>query len=188
MMRNILALCVLLGVAFAQVALADYYSCPKKVYSEGWLRKYDYKGETWAADTHKGGAFVSTSHVSTESTTSSVDPGVSTGEMISSSQYTSSWGECAMIDQVIAMNMREDYIDQNLGEIKKEIAQGTGYHIDSLANLSGCSDAAAVTWAEALQAHTGEFYDSADGHAFVKVLNNVIHGNSALSSACQMST
>jgi hypothetical protein len=61
-------------------AHADYYQCAKKVYEAGWLKKYQYKGETWAANTKKSGLLSSTMNVSTENTTSSVDPGVTTGQ------------------------------------------------------------------------------------------------------------
>ena len=175
----------LIAITFAQVASADYYSCPKKVYSQGWLRKYEYKGNTWSANIKKSGFLSSTAHSSTENTTSSVDPGVTTGEAISSVQYTSSWGECAMFDMEITMKMRDDFIDQNLNEIKKQVAQGSGYHIDSLAALSGCAHYDSVIWAQHLQAHTGEFYDSIDGRAFRQVLDSMINSDSMMKPFCQ---
>jgi hypothetical protein len=109
-----------------QRSRADYYGCYKKIYESGWLKKYEYKGQTWAANSKKSGPLSSTGGVTTENTTSSVDPGVTTGEISSFAQYTSSWGECAAVNMEISMKFRDDYLEQNLHEIKKQVALGNG--------------------------------------------------------------
>ena len=167
---------------------ADYYGCNKMIYEAGWLRKYDYKGQTWAAGTKKSGPTSSTVHVSTENSTSSVDPGVTTGHWTSSSQYTSSWGECAAVDIEIAQQFRDQYIDQNLHEIKKQVAAGTGYHVEALAVLSGCKGPGSSAWGQTLQRHTGDFYDTDSGREFRSILDAIIKDNPQLSAECHPPT
>jgi hypothetical protein len=158
---------VLVSILFlTSFARADYYSCAKMIYKDGWLKTYEYKGNTWGANTKKHGALTSTGGATIENTTSSVDPGVTTGEFMSSSQYSSSWGECSAVDQLISRKMREDYIEQNMGEVKKQIAIGDGYHIDSLAFMAGCQGIDRAGWSQTLQNKTAEFYDLKAGKTF----------------------
>ena len=175
-------------VCIPGVAWADYYGCAKMIYADGWLKKYDYKGQTWGANTKKSGAFTSTTHVSTENTTSSVDPGVTSGHVVSTSQYTSSWGECAAVDIEISMQFRDDYIKQNLHEIKKQVALGQGYHVEGLAVLSGCKGPGGEVWGRALQSHTGELYDAVDAQAFRSHLDAIISATPDLNSMCHPPT
>ena len=186
MLKKISLLCAGLALfGFSSVGHADYYSCAKKVYADGWLKKYEYKGTTWHAATQKSGPLSSTTGILVEDTTSSVDPGVSTGVVMSSSQYSSSWGECSMIDQMISKNMRDGYIEQNLPEIKQQVAMGQGYHLASLAVLSGCTGAQQATLGKELQSHVDELYDSKNGPAFREKMDAIILNNSDLKSACR---
>lgn len=175
---------IVLIIAFPGTSRADYYSCSKKIYEQGWLRKYEYKGTTWRAASQKSGVF-STIQISTEDITSSVDPGVTTGQFFSSAQYVSSWGECAAADIFVVKNNQEKYIEQNMTELKKQVALGHGYHVDSLAVFSGCSKADAKIWSKELQAHTAELYDAQSGAAFGHIVDGIIKGNSELTSSCQ---
>ncbi len=170
----------------APAANANMYGCAKMIFKDGWLRKYEYKGETWGAATKKGGILSSTVGSSIETTTSSVDPGVSTGQYMSVTQYSSSWGECSMLDYHITRNTRDGYIEQNMPEIKKQLAFGEGMHVDSLAFLSGCKQIDRASWTKALKDHTVEFYDSNSKAEFSGVLDRVINQNSALKSACYL--
>ncbi len=172
---------------FAPVIVsADVYSCAKMVYKDGWLRKYDNLGNTWGANTKKHGAVSSSVGSSVERTTSSADPGVTTGRFMSVAQYSSSWGECSILEMNITRQFRQDYIEQNLGEIKKQVAMGSGHHVDGLAFASGCSNLDSATWSKSLQGRTADFYDSASGLAFANLLDNVISGDDSLKSNCRV--
>ena len=185
--KQTFVLCFALALfGFSSQSRADYYSCYKKIYEAGWLKKYEYKGNSWSANTKKSGPLSSTAGVSTENTTSSVDPGVSTGDLMSSAQYTSSWGECAAVDMLISKNMRDGYIEQNLLEIKQQVAQGQGYHLASLAVLSGCTGATnQATFSRQLQSHMGDLYDTKNGAAFREKLDVIILENADLKTACR---
>lgn len=171
-MKHLIALALMF--AFSHNASADYYSCAKMVYKDGWLRKYDTLGEKWGATTKKHGIVSSSVHSAIEKITSSLDPGVMTGSLMSTGQYISSWGECSMLDYHITKQMREEYLEQNLGEIKKQVAIGKGDHVDSLAFVSGCRDLDQAEWSRQLQSNTANFYDAANGKVFAEQLDSVI--------------
>lgn len=179
---------ILASLSLSHQSWGNAYSCAKMIYKDGWLTKYEYKGETWGAGTKKGGILSSTVGSSIESVTSSVDPGVYTGQIMSSGQYSSSWGECSMLDYHVVENYREDYIDQNLSEIKKQLAVGEGIHVDSLAYLSGCSNIRRSEWSKALKGETAEFYDSKSSKEFTKILDRTIRLNPDLSAHCRLAS
>lgn len=174
------------AMSLSSIAAADAYSCAKMVYAKGWLIKYEYKGNTWGANTQKHGVLSSTVGSSTEGTTSSVDPGYYTGSTMSSLQYSSSWGECSMLDYHITKQFREDYIEQNMVEIKKHVALGDGVHVASLAYLSGCKDIEESTWVNGLRSHMEPLYDAETGARFAEEIDQVIKGNVELKSKCHM--
>ena len=171
----------------SSVSFADSYSCAKMVVKDGWLKKYEYKGNTWGANTKKHGLVSSTAGSSTETTTGSVDPGVTTGQVMSTAQYTSSWGECSLVDTMITRRMRKDYIDQNLNDIKKHVALGVGHHVDSLALLSGCSGIEKRAWSQQLQGSMADFYDANSASEFVQELDKVIESNNVFATSCIIS-
>ncbi len=174
----------LVALGFSNLAYADAYSCAKMIYKDGWLVKYEHLGNTWGANTKKHGAVSSSVGSSVEKTTSSVDPGVSTGNIMSSVQYFSSWGECSMLEYHITKQLREQYIEQNLGEIKRQVAMGQGYHVDALAMISGCQNLGANEWARALQSNTEELYDLNSGVAFADHLNTIVMSQNSLRGNC----
>ena len=181
-----IVLVALLGVFINSSAFADTYTCARMVYAGGWLKKYEYLGNTWGANTKKSGVTSSSVHSSIEKTTSSVDPGVSTKNWVSSMQYTSSWGECSMIDSAITMKMREDYIEQNADEIKSEIAMGDGIHVDSLAFVSGCHGINEAQWKKSLQDRAVKFYERTNAKDFASDLNDMIQSSQDFASHCSL--
>lgn len=180
----LLTLMVLVGAP--QLANADVYSCAKMVYKDGWFKKYEYLGNTWGANTKKHGALSSVAGSSVEQTTSSLDPGVTTGNSVSTMQYLSSWGECSMLELHITRQMREEYIDQNMPEIKKQVAIGAGHHVDSLAFVSGCLGIDRETWTKGLQQKTAAFYDARTGKAFADEIDAFVASHSELKAKCRV--
>ena len=178
-------ICAFLLFLVNGVAHADMYKCAQMVYKDGMLKKYEYKGNTWGANTKKHGVFSSTTGSTTETTTASVDPGVSTKQLLSSAQYSSSWGECSAIDYEITQEFRSDYIKQNIVEIKKQISVGDGYHLASLAFLSGCKQIDRAEWTTTLQKNFETLYDASNEVQFDKQLQQLIHSDRALASQCK---
>lgn len=168
------------------VAHADMYKCWKMVYKEGLFKKYEYLGNTWGANTKKHGAFSSTAGSTTEHTTASVDPIITSKELLSTAQYSSSWGECAAIDYEVTQEFRTKYIEQNIVEIKKQISVGDGYHLASLAFLSGCQQIDHDSWVESLRSNIEQFYDTTSGQQFDQELQHVIKSDKAFSTQCKL--
>lgn len=185
-MKKLGIVCLLPLMILSAKASADQYSCAKMVYKDGWLTKYEHLGNTWGANTKKHGVVSSSVGSSVEKTTSSVDPGVITGQFMSSVQYTSSWGECSILEMNITQKMREDYIEQNMPEIKRQIAIGYGYHVDALAFVSGCRQLERAEWSRDLQKNTASLYDIKDGRHFSKKLDNIIKANASFKVNCHI--
>ena len=181
-----IAIILLLVTFTGSSAFANIYTCAKMVYSAGWLKKYDTLGETWGANTKKMGILSSVAHSSIEKTTSSVDPGVTTKTFVSTVQYTSSWGECSILDYQITMQMRKDYIEQNADEIKTQIAMGDGIHVDSLAFVSGCHDLNETAWKKSLKERAVKFYESKDATDFVNSLDEMIKSDKNFAGHCSL--
>ncbi len=95
-------------VLLSQAASADMYKCAQMIYKGGWFKKYEYKGNTYGANIKKHGLISSTAGSTSETVTASVDPGVSLKSSVSStSQYSSSWGECAMLSTITSLRKCE---------------------------------------------------------------------------------
>ena len=169
-------------------AKADYYGCYKMIYKDGWFKTYEHKGNTWGANTQKHGVLSSVAGSTTEGSTASLDPGVTTGQSSSSVQFSSSWGECSGVDILITKEMRNDYIEQNIVEIKKQIALGKGHHLASLAQVSGCKGTLSARWTSQLRFHMSDFYDANTGKAFGQMLDEVIQQDQILRMNCKVST
>lgn len=141
-MRIVNFLSLVLVSVFVNSAYAD--KCGEFVYNKkGMLRKYEYLNLHLTENTKKHGSSSSTFGITTESTTASSDPGVYTGQVIGSSQSLSSWGECkfnptALMDLFGSREEYKDYIAQNLEEVKKQMAQGDGGHLHTLAAAHHC--------------------------------------------------
>lgn len=172
----------------SNVCFGNVYKCAKMVYSQGWLTKYDVKGNTWGANTKKHGTTGSTVGYSSETSTASIDPGVTTGHSLSSAQYSSSWGDCNILEMEIASEVRKQYIAQNMMEIKKQVAMGSGHHLDSLAYLSGCQGISAEIWRQNLQRETVSIYDSASAEQIVEVLKAITKRDHHLVERCPAMT
>ncbi len=175
-----------LSFSVSEAVFANAYTCAKMVYKDGWLKKYDYLGNTWGENTKKHGMVSSSIGSSGEKTTAIFDPGVTTGQWMSSMQYSSSWGECAMVEMYITQQFREDYIDQNMDELKKQIALGKGHHVDALAFLSGCTEVEQSQWTHKLQSGTAEFYDINKANEFSQKIDQMIHSDSHLNQHCKL--
>lgn len=184
--KSFLLLTLVISFSAFGFGLNDGASCAKSIYAKGMLRNYDMLGQSWGATTGKGG-FKAPFMTSTESTTSQFDPGVTTGRVMSSSGFTSSFGECSGL-KVLLVNkeMRDDYIDIHLVEVKKQIAQGHGHHLVPIAFGSGCDNFMLETWTKALRTNMETLYDVKSGKEFGSKLDELISKDDSLSNICNL--
>ena len=133
--------------------------CGELIYNKnGWLRKYEVLPLTLGEAFKKHGSS-SSSKGTIESTTASVDLGVSTGGSVSWGQSLSTRGECKWAGLFASAETYHRYLAQNLDEIKKEMALGGGGHLELLASAHDCRDSAHAGFARAMQRHLPEFID-----------------------------
>jgi hypothetical protein len=140
----------------APLRAEDPQKCFQTRTKRAMLRKYDYKyagppGVTSRTSGQEGSSKVSSERM-TQHSTMSVDPGVTTGDSQSSTEFSSSYGDCNYYGLNDKQIRREGFIADNLPELKREIARGYGDHLDAFAYLSDCDDAAAGAFAAALKA------------------------------------
>lgn len=158
MNKNIVSLFFFLILfSVAQKAQADRGACVKYIYSHGWWRKYKYMHLTSTEMSKKNGSSTVTTQRSTEDTTASSDPGVSTGYSSSQTQSTSSWGPCAWSIFFTMLESREKYIAQNFVPVKKQMALGGGGHLAALAYFSLCEEHSQEHFSQALQRNFEKF-------------------------------
>lgn len=132
-------------------AAYDIKKCFSFQTKRAMFRKYDLKylaPSTHPSDsvncsiptdtTSKEGLTKYSSQSSTQGSTISLDPGVSTNNVTGSTQFTSSFGECAMFGYQ-STDRRDAFIASNWDSLREEIALGDGDHLAALADLSGCS-------------------------------------------------
>ncbi len=176
---------------FMSSSLAFSYNDKKcfGMYTKNALRKYDYKylGPTSVTSdtTTKEGSTKVTTQNSTQGSTMAVDPTVFGKRFISSTQYSSSFGECAMFGFHDMEKERQYYIAVNTADIKRDIAFGKGTHIDALSKLSGCTAGSAGLLGSALKSKFSQIQDlENDSYKFSEVIHQTIIGHSKLKQRC----
>ncbi len=187
---NFLNLIKLLGgfIIFTFIApLAHATKCGQVVYNKhGMLRKYEVLPLDLSEAIKKHGVS-STSSATTETSTASVDPGVTTGASDSQTQSVSTKGDCIWGGFFGAVD-REDfekYVEQNMPEIKNQIALGQGGHIEILAAFGDSRQPKAL--GQTLQKNMKYFVDFTDNEskAFVQRFQDLILKDSQLSIQCK---
>jgi len=164
--------------------------CAQKVWMKrGFFREYDVKYSrveliSLKTSSDEGSFKVSTAS-SLQESTMFVDPGITTGEFEASTQFSSSYGDCALWLANKRWMRREHYISENLGSLRKDIAKGRGERLDVLAYLSGCSSASLPQFSNRLQSrYDSLFHTSAKDWELSFKIDRVIAADAMLSSSC----
>ncbi len=152
--------------------------CGDLIYKNGKLRKYEYVNNSGIENTKKHGSST-TAGVTTEGSTASVDPGVSTGVTASNGQSTSTQGECKWAGFFATNTEYNDYLNQNLIAIKNEISLGRGGHLEILASAMSCSQKGRLQLPAVLQKNFELFVDfnPQQSAEFATALNQVVVKN-----------
>jgi hypothetical protein len=184
--KSIIRLCILASISI-MASMAQATKCGQVVYNKhGMLRKYEVLPLDISEGLKKHGVS-STSPGTTETTTASVDPGVTTGTSDSQTQSTSTKGDCKWGGFFGAAERQdlEHYVEQNLNQIKNQMAVGQGGHIEMLASYSNCNQA--KIFGQALQKNMNKFIDfnEKDSKAFVDQIQELISTDDNLSLQCQ---
>jgi len=171
------------------LAISHAQKCTQWVYSHGWFRKYKYLHLTSTDISKQNNSTGVSTDQSTEGTTASTDTGVSTGGTSSSTQSWSSWGICAgykVLFWVSLLEKREKYVEQNIAQIKKQMALGEGGHLAALAYFSLCDESSVDSFSQAMQNNYSKFALIQDnGRLFTQTVDLVISNNNKLKKSCQ---
>lgn len=153
----------ILSAFSANVYALDSARCSSFVYGNGWFRKYPGLGmgeagmNNMTRTTSKGSTIKGTSDYSSQFSTASTDPGVSSKATQSFTQSASSWGACKLIGSAQELReLRELYYAQNKDDFLKELAQGNGGHLEVMAFFGRCNMEAQSEFNSTMQGHYGE--------------------------------
>ncbi len=150
----------ILSVFCSNVYAFNSGSCSSLIYNNGWWRKYPdlgigEKGINLSIKATSRGSSGS-SNWSTQGTTASTDPGVSTKSSQSFTQSISSWGPCSLIGSAEDMRkLRDLYYAQNKDGVLKELAQGNGDHLEVMAFFGRCDMKAQKEFNTSMQKNFG---------------------------------
>ena len=191
-MKNSLRLgLVLFSLILSAPAFAYHDTdCAAKVWMDmGLFRKYDIKYSTMDFITLRTSSEENFLKVSTKSytqeSTMSLDPGVSTtGRSVSSTQYSSSFGPCAMWANNEHWMQRETYVAENLGSIRTDVAKGKGEYIESIAYMSGCPASSKESFARLLHEHYDKLFSNSEGWRFSSEVDQLLSTDSGLRDVC----
>lgn len=170
------------GAILLVVQVASATACGDFIYNKnGKFRKYEYMNNTGMENTKKHG-YSSTSAATTEGSTASTDPGVSTGVSQSHLQSTSTRGECKWGGLFASKEEYSDYLAQNMYEIKNEMSLGQGGHLEILAAAFTCTKNDKKALSHILQKNFEIFveYEPNQSKEFADSLKLVIEKNPSL--------
>lgn len=157
--------------------------------NDGWYMKYKWAGigsaqqKAVTAETRRTNTTAATLKVNTQNTTASSDPKYWGNVTTSNAQFTSSWGPCSALGLQLRQQERELYVAQNLEEIKKDVANNKGGHLEVLSWFSMCEDSAVAEFNSKLQQAMPELVNLS-APEFSKKVDAIIAASPELSQRC----
>ena len=157
----------------------DYVKCSRML-NNGLYKTYRWqginnRGPDMTAETKKNGSSHAYSDISTENSTADLDPKYTSNFLSSMAGGTFSSGDCSLLALSERKNQRDLYITQNFAQVRKEIAEGHGPHVETLAYMSLCDEDAQTEFDMTLQSSFEELYSSKAsnvGTAIDKIINS----------------
>lgn len=182
-------LILMIGLLFSSALYAfEPENCAKNTWLKyGILRQYDinYSSINFISSrTSAREGYFNTSSVSTsQQTTMAVDPGISTGNTYSHTQFTSSFGACSAQAKNDRWIERETFLVENFESLRIEIAKGDGEFLRTFSQLSGCSSPRSLS--QELKQNFEALYAS-DPWVLSPRVDDLIAKNPRLSRDCQI--
>ena len=180
-------LLVLLVLVFASDAFA---LAPKKCFAVkakyGMLRKYEFPGYSSAEYlTKKHGTTSGYTEYTSQQSTSSVDPGfTTTGQIVSSLQFTSTEGGCSYFSRL--KQKKHEYLARNRDGFLMDGSFGRGRHLRTVYHLSHCKDGGLARFSRAVQQNYSELSNTEGQEELIQKLDYIIRKDSGLSGYCQI--
>ena len=187
-MKIFLLFTLLCSSAFAM----DSSKC-SNLLNNGLYKKYKWHGmgeantKAITGETKSSNFLSAISKVTTEGSTVTVDPKYSSNVSTSQSQSMSSWGDCSAFALEERKEQRDLYVEQNLDQIKKDMANGQGDHLEVLSWFSFCDESAKSEFNQTMQQHMSELLVT-DSKTLNKNIDGIIKTSSSLSNKCYVLT
>lgn len=156
--------------------------------NDGLYKKYKWQGvgesnaNSITGETKSQGTILASSKISTETSTAALDPKHWTHVSYSQTQSTSSTGECSAFALEKRALERDLYVAQNFDQIRKDIANGNGRHVQALAWFSLCDDSSQDDFAHELQRGYASLPSTPGG--FGQGIDRLIGGAPSMSGRC----
>ena len=142
----ILALFVIAGKSYGY----DPKKCFKVITQYSIFFDYDFPGHLSGEYlTKKYGSTGATTEGSWQNSSSLIDPSVTTGRLVSSAQFSSSFGGCDYFGQL--QRERVEYLARYQGSILEQVAIGRGAHLQALYLYNSCLDGGMTAFRQLLQ-------------------------------------
>ena len=150
-----------------------------KMMNNGLYKTYKWqgvenRGPATTEEVKKNGSSKVQSDFSTENSTADLDPKYSSNLSSSMTQGTSSFGDCSVMALKERKEQRDLYIVQNYDQVRKQIAEGHGLHMETLAWMSLCDENVQSNFNSSLQNHYSEIYSSERalvGHSLDQIID-----------------
>ena len=161
--------------------------CLKQVNAKAMLRRYDVRYMPGLSfKTSSKDDFLDTTMASTvQNSTRVVDPGITTGEVLSSGEFSSSKGVCKdyFASHQPALR-RQHFVAANFDRIKGDIARGRGDFLDSFLFLSACQPAARASLSELLRQNFDRLFLDHDAAEFTLRVDALRRQQPRVKDAC----
>lgn len=105
--------------------------------------------------------------------------------LISSTQFTTSWGDCAMIG--MASHDKKVFLAHNIEELKTDSARGGGEYLSAYATLSRCTPSSASELSKSIQLNFSLIYGkdiSKTPEAVYEAMERMIQTDPVLALGC----
>ena len=114
----------------------------------------------------------------------SLDPGITTGQTESSTQFSSTYGDCSIWADNNRWQRRESYVAENIGSLRRDAARGDGEYLDTFMYLTGCPSTARVGFANLLHANYQNLFKSDEEWGLSSDVDVLLQRDGGLSAAC----
>ncbi|MBO9666414.1 MAG: DUF3015 family protein [Bdellovibrio sp.] len=164
-----------------------------KMLNDGLYKTYKWGGvgdanaNAMTGETKRTNSVSASSKISTEGSTAVLDPKYSSNVSTSETQSTSSWGECNMFALQERKEQRDLYVAQNLDQIRKDIANGSGAHLEVLSWFSLCEDQATSQFNQVMQNQMKRLLVG-DARVMTQNIDQLIKDNNSLAQQCYILT
>lgn len=166
----------------------DSEKCSKML-NNGLYAKYKWGGigpansKAARSEIERVGSARASTNTSVEASTALLDPKYYSNVTTSDTQSTSSWGSCSLVAIRNLREKRDLYVAQNIDQIRKDMANGAGGHLDVIAWYSLCEDQVLFKLNTTLQ-NNFDTFDAKSASQFNQTYDKLVSQSKDLKGKC----